>query len=369
MPRLAVRPVALAQTRPLRQAILRPHQALEELASHERPGSVAFGAFDGEELVAVGLVGPEGGPGDWRVRGMATAPHARGRGAGAAVLGALVRHAAAEGATCVWCNARVRAISLYERAGLSVVSDVFEPPDIGPHVRMEMRDPERMDAGFRGFGPEVFEWFAGLERDNSKAYFTATRDHYEADVRGGLEAMLDELAELRRRGARVPPAARPALHAGQDALQGPHLRGDPRRAGCEPGLYAQISSRGLYAGTGYWQMARDQLERFRAAVADDAAGPQLEAATAAAQDAGLELAGQSLRTAPRGYPRDHPRIELLRRKALIAGRALAGTGGIAREVALEHVGGAWRAAQPLTAWLDEHVGPSTLPRDLRGGRR
>ena len=35
------------------------------------------------------------------------------------------------------------AISLYQRAGLSVVSEVFEPPDIGPHVRMEMRDPQR----------------------------------------------------------------------------------------------------------------------------------------------------------------------------------------------------------------------------------
>ena len=370
MPHLAVRPVPLAQTRPLRQAILRPHQPLEELASHERPGSVAFGAFDGEELVAVGLVGPEGAPGDWRVRGMATAPHARGRGAGAAVLGALVRHAAAEGATCVWCNARVRAISLYERAGLSVVSDVFEPPDIGPHVRMEMRDPERMDSGFRGFGPEVFEWFAGLERDNSKAYFTATRDRYEADVRGGLEAMLDELAASFGGEARVFRQQRdlrftPDKTPYKDRTYGV-IRGVP---GASAGLYAQISSRGLYAGTGYWQMARDQLERFRAAVADDAAGPQLEAATAAAQDAGLELAGQGLRTAPRGYPRDHPRIELLRRKALIAGRALAGTGGIAREVALEHVGGAWRAAQPLTGWLDEHVGPSTLPREVRGGRR
>jgi uncharacterized protein (DUF2461 family) len=51
-----------------------------------------------------------------------------------------------------------------------------------------------MDADFRGFGPEVFEWFAGLQRDNSKAYFTATREQYEEAVRGGLEAMLDELA-------------------------------------------------------------------------------------------------------------------------------------------------------------------------------
>jgi uncharacterized protein (DUF2461 family) len=135
------------------------------------------------------------------------------------------------------------------------------------------------------------------------------------------------------------------------------------------GLYAQISASGLYAGTGYYQLARDQLERFRAAVADDAAGSRLEALTTAVQDAGLELAGQSLRTAPRGYPREHPRIELLRRKALIAGRAMAGDGGIDRDTALDHVAGAWRAAEPLNAWLDEHVGPSTLPREPRGGRR
>ena len=47
--------------------------------------------------------------------------------------------------------------------------------------------------GFDGFGAEVFEWFAGLERDNSKRYFAATRTRYEREVRGGLEAMLDEL--------------------------------------------------------------------------------------------------------------------------------------------------------------------------------
>ena len=51
---------------------------------------------------------------------------------------------------------------------------------------------------FRGFAPEAFEWFAGLERDNSKTFFAATRDRYERDVRGELEAMLDE---LRRRSA------------------------------------------------------------------------------------------------------------------------------------------------------------------------
>jgi uncharacterized protein (TIGR02453 family) len=227
-----------------------------------------------------------------------------------------------------------------------------------------------MDAAFQEFGPQVSEWFAGLERDNSPAYFAATRDRYEAEVRGALEAMLDELGDAfggearvfrQQRDLRFTPDKSPYRTRTYGILQG--------APGAGAGLYAQLSSRGLYAGTGYHQMARDQLERFRAAVADDEAGPRLEAVATAARDAGLELAGESLRTAPRGYPREHPRIELLRRKALIAGRAMGGDGGIDRDTALDHVSGAWRAAEPLNAWLDEHVGPSTLPREPRGGRR
>jgi ribosomal protein S18 acetylase RimI-like enzyme len=112
---------------------------LDALAEHEPAGSHAVGAYDREELVSVGLVGPEGGPGAWRIRGMATAPAARGRGAGTAVLDALLAHARANGATRVWCNARIGARTLYERAGLGVVSEEFEIPEIGPHYVMERR--------------------------------------------------------------------------------------------------------------------------------------------------------------------------------------------------------------------------------------
>ncbi len=85
----------------------------------------------------MGLIGPQGGPGSWRVRGMATAPRARGAGAGTAVLTALLDHAAAEGAQRVWCNVRIGARSLYERAGFHVSSEEFELPEIGPHLVME----------------------------------------------------------------------------------------------------------------------------------------------------------------------------------------------------------------------------------------
>jgi uncharacterized protein (TIGR02453 family) len=228
-----------------------------------------------------------------------------------------------------------------------------------------------MDGAFSGFPPEAFEWFAGLERDNSKAYFTATRDRYETAVRGGLQAMLDELSQAfggdvklfrQQRDLRFAPDRSAPYKTRTYGL----LYGVP---GLAAGLYAQLSAQGLYAGTGYHQLARDQLERFRAAVADERTGPELVAATAAAHAAGLDVVGESLRTAPRGYPRDHPRIELLRRKALIAGRTRAGTGGIGRDEALDHVASTWRAAAALNAWLDQHVGPTTIAargRNLKG---
>lgn len=137
MPDVEVRPVSLAETRLLRRNVLRPRESLERLADGEPTGAFAVGVSDGEALVAVGFVAPDGGPGAWRVRGMATTPGVRGLGLGGAVLAALVRYALRQGASRVWCNARTPARSLYERAGFNVVSAEFERPDTGPHLVME----------------------------------------------------------------------------------------------------------------------------------------------------------------------------------------------------------------------------------------
>jgi GNAT superfamily N-acetyltransferase len=123
----------------LRQAVLRPHLTLEEMIDSEPPSAYAVGAFDDRGLVGVGLIGPEGSPGAWRVRGMATAPEARGRGAGSAVLGALLDHAWAGGAREVWASVRTPARGLYERAGFYADSEVYDVPPLGPHIVMRLR--------------------------------------------------------------------------------------------------------------------------------------------------------------------------------------------------------------------------------------
>jgi uncharacterized protein (TIGR02453 family) len=224
---------------------------------------------------------------------------------------------------------------------------------------------------FEGFPSETFRWFAGLEADNSKRYFTAHRDTYDRAVRGALEVMLEDFADelggrvrmfRQHRDIRFSADKSPYKTTTYGLIIG--------RPGTLAPLYAQLSAKGLFTGTGYYMLAADQLTRFREAVADDAAGTKLERAIATAESAGVETFGEALKTAPRGYPRDHPRVKLLRHKSLIAGgRRGPGAKGITRKAALHHARSIWTACAPLNAWLDHNVGASELPAETRYGRR
>jgi uncharacterized protein (TIGR02453 family) len=217
---------------------------------------------------------------------------------------------------------------------------------------------------FEGFGPKVQQWFKGLEADNSKEYFATSRDFFEESIRDQMEAMLTELSNKfggevemfrQNRDIRFSADKSPYKTNTYGVLHGSDMAAE--------GLYASISASGLVAGSGYHMMARDQLERYRERVADDKHGPELTKLVARAQNAGLELWGESLATAPRGYPKDHERIELLRRKSLSLGAMLTFGSGISRTDGLQFVTKTWRAAAPVTGWLDEHVGGSTMRMD------
>jgi uncharacterized protein (TIGR02453 family) len=223
---------------------------------------------------------------------------------------------------------------------------------------------------FEGFRPEVREWFEGLEADNSKRYFAASRDFFEDCVRGQMEALLTELSDdfggqvkmfRQNRDIRFSPDKSPYKTNTYGVIYGSGLAAQ--------GLYASISARGLVAGGGYHMMARDQLDRYRERIADDRHGSELVKLTEQARAAGLELWGESLATAPRGYPKDHERIALLRRKSLSLGATLNFQRGISRTDGLQFVARTWRVAAPVTAWLDEHVGASALPMDRARRRR
>jgi ribosomal protein S18 acetylase RimI-like enzyme len=145
---IEIRGVGALVVRDLRREVLRPGQSDAQLRyrGDDDPGSLHLAAFAGERIVGVASVMREGlpgepRPGDWRVRGMASAPDVRGRGIGSALLARCVEHARERGGARIWCNARVGARSVYERAGLRVRGERFELPEIGDHYLMLMDLP------------------------------------------------------------------------------------------------------------------------------------------------------------------------------------------------------------------------------------
>ena len=96
-------------------------------------------------------------------------------------------------------------------------------------------------------------------------------------------------------------------------------------------------------------------------------GAEIVAITDRLRTHGLEFTAiGSLKTAPRGYARDHPRIDLLRLKGLVATRHWDPAKWMQTKAVVERVGDTWAAAAPMNFWLDTHVGPSTMAPDDDG---
>jgi uncharacterized protein (TIGR02453 family) len=208
---------------------------------------------------------------------------------------------------------------------------------------------------FRGWPVEAIEFFEGLEVDNSKAYWQANKDVYERCVKGPMEDLLAELAP--EFGS--PRLFRPYRDVRFSRDKTPYKTNIAALVG-EFG-YVSLSAEGLGAGAGMVHLAPDQLERYRRAVDDERTGPALEAVVAALRKQGHECGPhEALKTAPRGYAKDHPRIELLRAKGIITWRQWPPAAWLGTVKAKSRVADVIRASKALHQWLAENVGATTL---------
>lgn len=208
---------------------------------------------------------------------------------------------------------------------------------------------------FKGWPDEALEFFEALEAENTRTYWQAHKATYQRAVLGPLQALLADLAPAWGEGS----VMRPNRDIRFSADKSPYKTFIAARIG--PG-YVQLNARGFGAGCGVWEVAPDQLERYRQAVADDGAGAALSSIVDTLAEAGIDIAAhQVLKTAPRGYPKDHPRIELLRRKGIAAWHDWPAGPWLGTPEPLARVSEFLQAAAPLNAWLERHVGPSTLP--------
>lgn len=208
---------------------------------------------------------------------------------------------------------------------------------------------------FHGWKVEALEFFEGLEADNSKTYWQRNKDMYENLVRAPMEELLAEL-EPEWGDGRI---FRPYRDIRFSRDKSPYKTAIGATVGDG---YVQVDARGLAVGSGMWEMAPDQLERYRAAVSEDRSGEELSVLVSKARTNGLDVVGHEvLKTAPKGYPKDHPRIELLRFKGLVAWREWPAGAWLGTKRAKDRIVECLGLSRPLVGWIHANVGPSTVP--------
>ena len=214
---------------------------------------------------------------------------------------------------------------------------------------------------FQGWTDAILDFFEGLEADNSKTYWQAHKKVYDEQVRAPMEALLAELCDEFGQ-AKIFRPHRDIRFSADKTPYKTHVAATFVNHG-----YVQVSAGGLAVASGTYVFATDQLARYRRAVALDPSGEALTKTVDEARAAGLTItAASTLTTAPRGYPRDHPRIEMLRMKGLVTWKEWPVGPWLATAEAKDMVVKVLLASIPLVNWLDVHVGASETEHSYRG---
>lgn len=211
---------------------------------------------------------------------------------------------------------------------------------------------------FRGFPPEALEFLRELEANNDRDWFKANRARYDECLVAPANALGEALADLGR-----PRLFRPwndtRFHAAPPIKEHVGLAIGYEGAG---GFYVELSLDGLLVAAGLHNPEADQVDRLRRAVDAGGTAAALTKAIGRARKAGLELNEPDLVRGPRGYPADHPRMDLLLRRRLTVARRHELGAWLHRPAAGTRIREGLDGAAPLVRWLRTHVGPSTKSR-------
>ena len=202
---------------------------------------------------------------------------------------------------------------------------------------------------FTGWPVEAVEFYEGLEADNSKVYWQSHKDTYEQHVRGPMEALLADLAGEFGPGKLFRPYRDVRFSADKTTY----------KTTCAATLgrgYVSFSAEGLSVGGGLYMPDAATLRRYRTAVDRGKSGTQLAAIVAALHKAGYQtMAHEVLKTAPRGFDKDHPRIDLLRHKGIAMMKSWPVGAWLGTAKAKDRVIETLRAGVPLNEWLTRYV--------------
>jgi uncharacterized protein (TIGR02453 family) len=211
---------------------------------------------------------------------------------------------------------------------------------------------------FQGVPPDSIDFFEELAVNNTKVFWIENKHRYD-QIKDAMTALGDAMDPL----FHPLKVFRPNRDVRFAADKSPYKTNIGMSGETEGGsiVYVHLDASGMFAASGMYMLAKDQLQRFRAGIDHDVYGPELVNIIAALSKSGIEVrhGGEApLKTKPKGFDVNHPRIDLLCWKGIIATRTFGSPAWIHSKRLAREVEAVWKGSRPLVEWLDQHVGPT-----------
>ena len=215
------------------------------------------------------------------------------------------------------------------------------------------------------FTPELFKFLRQLKRNNDREWFNKNKDRYESVVR---EPALEFIESFQEHLDRISPAFLAVPKKVGGSLMRPyrdtrfskdktpfktnvgiHFRHELGKDVHAPGFYIHLDPSECFLGAGIWHPASDAIHQIRVAIDTHSTSWKKVTGAKRFRD-NWQLTGESLKTAPRGYDKEHPLIEDLRRKDFIGINTLR-TEDVTSKDFPQQVAKTFKTAGPLVEFL------------------
>lgn len=215
-------------------------------------------------------------------------------------------------------------------------------------------------ASFIGFPKEGILFLAGLERNNSRAWFADNKLQYEAGLKAPANEFLAALCEVlsERLGAafdgKIFRIHCDVRFAKDKTPYNPFVRMAFRAKGNHAGAayyYLSLEASKLILGVGTLVFSKQQLAAYRTAIDDPGQAAKLMALLADLRAKNYRIEGSELKRVPPGYPKDHKHEEMLRRKGLALWLDLKHPAELGESAFVEFCGRHFSTMRPAYDWL------------------
>ncbi|MDT0607525.1 DUF2461 domain-containing protein [Croceitalea rosinachiae] len=198
---------------------------------------------------------------------------------------------------------------------------------------------------------EAFDFLKKLETNNNREWFAEHKDKYklhETDVKSFYGSVMEHLNKHDQiEKLKMFRIYRDVRFSKDKTPYKSHFAGSFSRAGAERrgGYYLRLKPSETFIATGFWDPNKEDLHRIRKELEVDASNFRKIISNTDFKKTWGELQGDAVKTAPKGFDKEHQEIDLIRQKQFIFVRNFSDKEVLSKDF-LNQVDNSFKAIRP-----------------------